>query len=165
MHVFHRDLGKDRKADPGDVIVNGVRTELFKHEGVLTRLARSELISTYGLDLAHLNSTYTAEPLLATPRQAHDHLSHSVPDRQLAGWLSLGQLITWGASSTLSPCSWTPVERELGLTRAQSSLAFSLALLAEGERHSDPVAQPTSSTCSPRKRNSPSRNRARCVDS
>lgn len=45
----------------------------------------------------------------------------------------------WRSSSAGAACSFyvfalllEPVERELGLSRAQSSLAFSLALLAEG---------------------------------
>jgi MFS family permease len=53
-------------------------------------------------------------------------------DRRLVGWLSLGQLITWGSVFYTFALLMEPVERELGLTRAQSSLAFSLALLAEG---------------------------------
>jgi hypothetical protein len=43
-----------------------------------------------------------------------------------------GQLITWGSVFYTFALLMEPVERELGLTRAQSSLAFSLALLAEG---------------------------------
>jgi MFS family permease len=53
-------------------------------------------------------------------------------DRRLVVWLSLAQLITWGSVFYTFALLLTPVERELGLTRAQSSLAFSLALLAEG---------------------------------
>ena len=53
-------------------------------------------------------------------------------NRRLVGWLSLGQLITWGSVFYTFALLMEPVERELGLTRAQSSLAFSLALLAEG---------------------------------
>ena len=53
-------------------------------------------------------------------------------DRRLVGWLSLSQLITWGSVFYTFALLLEPVERELGLTRAQSSLAFSLALLAEG---------------------------------
>jgi MFS family permease len=53
-------------------------------------------------------------------------------DRRLVGWLSLAQLITWGSVFYTFALLMEPVERELGLTRAQSSLAFSLALLAEG---------------------------------
>src|SRR5512133_660556 len=53
-------------------------------------------------------------------------------DRRQVGWLSLAQLITWGSVFYTFALLLEPVERELGLTRAQSSLAFSLALLAEG---------------------------------
>jgi predicted MFS family arabinose efflux permease len=53
-------------------------------------------------------------------------------DRRLVGWLSLAQLITWGSVFYTFSLLMEPVERELGLSRAQSSLAFSLALLAEG---------------------------------
>jgi MFS family permease len=53
-------------------------------------------------------------------------------DRRLVGWLSLAQLITWGSVFYTFALLMEPVERELGLTRAQSSLAFSLASLAEG---------------------------------
>jgi MFS family permease len=51
---------------------------------------------------------------------------------QLVGWLSLAQLVTWGSVFYTFALLLEPVERELGLTRAQSSLAFSLALLGEG---------------------------------
>lgn len=54
------------------------------------------------------------------------------PDHRLIGWLSLAQLITWGSVFYTFSLLMEPVERELGLSRAQSSLAFSLALLAEG---------------------------------
>jgi len=53
-------------------------------------------------------------------------------DRRLVAWLSLAQLISWGSVFYTFALLVQPVERELGLTRAQSSLAFSLALLAEG---------------------------------
>lgn len=53
-------------------------------------------------------------------------------DRRFVGWLSLGQLISWGSIFYTFALLMEPVERELGLTRAESSLAFSLALLAEG---------------------------------
>jgi MFS family permease len=53
-------------------------------------------------------------------------------DRRLVGWLSLAQLVTWGSVFYTFALLLEPVERELGLTRAQSSVAFSLALLAEG---------------------------------
>ena len=51
---------------------------------------------------------------------------------RLIGWLSLAQLITWGSVFYTFALLMEPVERELGLSRVQSSLAFSLALLAEG---------------------------------
>lgn len=53
-------------------------------------------------------------------------------DRRLVLWLSLAQLVTWGSVFYTFALLLAPVERELGLTRAESSLAFSLALLAEG---------------------------------
>ena len=53
-------------------------------------------------------------------------------DRRLVAWLSLAQLISWGSVFYLFALIMAPIERELGLSRAQSSLAFSLALLAEG---------------------------------
>ena len=62
--------------------------------------------------------------LASSPQPTHN--------RRLVGWLSLGQLITWGSVFYTFALLLEPVERELGLTRAQSSLAFSLALLAEG---------------------------------
>ncbi len=53
-------------------------------------------------------------------------------DRRLVAWLSLAQLVTWGSVFYTFALLMEPVERELGISRAQSSLAFSLALLAEG---------------------------------
>jgi MFS family permease len=53
-------------------------------------------------------------------------------DRRKVGWLSLAQLITWGSVFYTFALLTGPLERELGLTRAESSLGFSLALLAEG---------------------------------
>ncbi len=53
-------------------------------------------------------------------------------DQRLILWLSLAQLITWGSVFYTFALVMEPVERELGLSRAQSSFAFSLALLAEG---------------------------------
>jgi MFS family permease len=47
-------------------------------------------------------------------------------------WLSLPQLITWGSVFYTFPLLMGPLEELLGLGRAESSLAFSLALLAEG---------------------------------
>ncbi len=52
--------------------------------------------------------------------------------RYLVGWLSLAQLISWGSVFYTFALVMAPVERELGLSRAQSSLAFSIALLVEG---------------------------------
>lgn len=51
---------------------------------------------------------------------------------RLVGWLSLAQLISWGSIFYTFALVMAPVERELGLSRAQSSLAFSIALLVEG---------------------------------
>jgi MFS family permease len=53
-------------------------------------------------------------------------------DQRLVLWLSLAQLITWGSVFYTFALLMEPVEAELGLTRAESSLAFSLALLLEG---------------------------------
>jgi len=47
-------------------------------------------------------------------------------------WLSLPQLITWGSVFYTFSLLMTPLEAELGMGRAESSLAFSLALMAEG---------------------------------
>jgi MFS family permease len=65
-----------------------------------------------------------AAPLAMTPAPGHD--------RRLVVWLSLAQLVTWGSVFYTFALLLAPVESELGLTRAQTSLAFSLALLAEG---------------------------------
>ena len=59
-------------------------------------------------------------------QQPHDH------DRRFVAWLSLAQLISWGSLFYAFALLMEPVERELGMSRAQSSLAFSLALLVEG---------------------------------
>ncbi|HVZ42589.1 MAG TPA: MFS transporter [Ramlibacter sp.] len=53
-------------------------------------------------------------------------------DKRLVAWLSLAQLITWGSVFYTFSLLLAPVEQALRLTRAESSLAFSLALLAEG---------------------------------
>jgi MFS family permease len=58
--------------------------------------------------------------------------TRSGQDTSLVGWLSLTQLISWGSVFYLFALLLEPVELELDLSRAQSSLAFSLALLAEG---------------------------------
>jgi MFS family permease len=57
-------------------------------------------------------------------------MSHSAS--RLIGWLSLAQLITWGSVFYTFALLMGPIEHELGLSRAQASLGFSLALLAEG---------------------------------
>jgi MFS family permease len=57
---------------------------------------------------------------------------HQQLDQRLILWLSLAQLITWGSVFYTFALLIEPIERELGLGRAQTSLAFSLALLAEG---------------------------------
>ena len=53
-------------------------------------------------------------------------------DRRFVLWLSLAQLVTWGSVFYGFSLLMEPVERDIGMTRAESSLAFSLALLAEG---------------------------------
>ncbi len=58
-----------------------------------------------------------------------NHVQHAP---RLVGWLSLAQLISWGSTFYTFALLMAPLERELGLSRAQSSLAFSLALLVEG---------------------------------
>ena len=58
--------------------------------------------------------------------------STSTYDKRLVGWLSATQLITWGSVFYGFGVLLAPVEQELGLTRAEASLAFSLGLLAEG---------------------------------
>ena len=47
-------------------------------------------------------------------------------------WLSLTQLISWGSVFYMFSLVMGPVEQELGLSRAQVSIAFSLSLLMEG---------------------------------
>lgn len=47
-------------------------------------------------------------------------------------WLSLAQLISWGSTFYLFGLVVLPIEAELHINRAQSSLSFSLMLLAEG---------------------------------
>lgn len=53
-------------------------------------------------------------------------------DRTLVLWLSLAQLITWGSVFYGFALFVDPAEQTLSLDRAQTSLAFSLGLLAEG---------------------------------
>ncbi|MEB2348700.1 MAG: MFS transporter [Comamonadaceae bacterium] len=52
--------------------------------------------------------------------------------RTLVLGLSLAQLVGWGSALYAFAVFMAPVEAALGATRAQTSLAFSLALLAEG---------------------------------
>lgn len=63
---------------------------------------------------------------MSLPLPAHRH------DRRIVGWLSLAQLVTWGSVFYTFALLMEPIERELGMTRAQSSLAFSLALGMDG---------------------------------
>ena len=49
-----------------------------------------------------------------------------------AVWLSWPQLITWGSVFYTFSLVMGPVEREFGFSRAEVSLGFSLALLADG---------------------------------
>ncbi|MFY8102882.1 MAG: MFS transporter [Ramlibacter sp.] len=63
---------------------------------------------------------------MSLPLPAHRY------DRRIVGWLSLAQLVTWGSVFYTFALLMEPVERELGLTRAQSSLAFSLMLGVDG---------------------------------
>ncbi len=59
--------------------------------------------------------------------------SHRTPSlSSFSGWLSLGQLITWGSVFYTFALLAHPIELALGLSRAESSFAFSLALLCEG---------------------------------
>jgi len=65
----------------------------------------------------------------------HLPLPAAYASRQEAGrvWtLALAQMLSWGSLFYPFALLLVPMERELGLSRAQSSLAFSLALLAEG---------------------------------
>jgi MFS family permease len=57
---------------------------------------------------------------------------HTLSLGALSGWLSLGQLVTWGSVFYTFALLAHPVELALGLSRAESSFAFSLALLGEG---------------------------------
>jgi hypothetical protein len=50
--VLYVDLWENRQTDPGDVIVNVIRSELAKHDGVLKRLAKST-----GLDKVSIGGT------------------------------------------------------------------------------------------------------------
>ncbi len=52
--------------------------------------------------------------------------------RALVFWLSLAQLISWGSLYYTFSLLLQPLEAEFGFSRAQSSLALSIALLMEG---------------------------------
>ena len=58
--------------------------------------------------------------------------SASSYNKALVGWLSVAQLIGWGSVFYLFAQIMAPVEQALGLSRPQSSLAFSLCLLTDG---------------------------------
>lgn len=53
-------------------------------------------------------------------------------DRPFVLWLSVGQLISWGSIFYMFALVMEPVEREISMSRAQASLGFSIALMAEG---------------------------------
>ena len=63
---------------------------------------------------------------MSLPEPAHRY------DPRVIGWLSLAQMITWGTVFYSFALLMEPLERELGLTRAQSSLGFSLLLGVDG---------------------------------
>jgi hypothetical protein len=65
---------------------------------------------------------------MTRPHTSHD-TSHDAP---LVFWLSVCQLISWGSVFYGFAVFLGPVEQALQMGRAESSLAFSLALLAEG---------------------------------
>lgn len=47
--VLYVDLWENRQTDPGDAIINAIRVELAKHDGVLTRLAKSTGLDRVGV--------------------------------------------------------------------------------------------------------------------
>lgn len=63
---------------------------------------------------------------MSLPEPAHRY------DPRVIGWLSLAQMVTWGTVFYTFALLMEPIERELGLTRAQSSLGFSLLLGVDG---------------------------------
>jgi MFS family permease len=63
---------------------------------------------------------------------ARQHAPSALALGPFSFWLSLPQLITWGSVFYTFSLLMAPLEAELGMSRAESSLAFSLALLAEG---------------------------------
>ncbi len=58
--------------------------------------------------------------------------SGTTPDAWFVFWLSFAQLISWGSVFYGFSVFLEPMEQALGIGRAESSLGFSLALLAEG---------------------------------
>lgn len=66
------------------------------------------------------------------PAQAGTMDAADTYNAKWVAWLSLGQLISWGSVLYTFTQIMGPVERTLGLSRVESSLAFSLGLLAEG---------------------------------
>lgn len=58
--------------------------------------------------------------------------SGTTPDAWFVFWLSFAQLISWGSVFYGFSVFLEPTEQALGIGRAESSLGFSLALLAEG---------------------------------
>ena len=56
----------------------------------------------------------------------------TTPSHALVWWLSLAQLISWGSGFYGFALFMGPMEQALAIDRAQSSLAFSLALVGEG---------------------------------
>jgi MFS family permease len=63
---------------------------------------------------------------------ARQHTPSALALGPFSFWLSLPQLITWGSVFYTFSLLMAPLEAELGMSRAESSLAFSMALLAEG---------------------------------
>jgi MFS family permease len=59
-------------------------------------------------------------------------MTDSAPSSRFTVWLSLAQLVGWGSVFYAFSMLLSPVEAALGATRAEVSLALSLALLAEG---------------------------------
>ena len=72
----------------------------------------------------------TGEP--CAPVDSDQHVSQPFMMPAFVLRLSLAQLISWGSVFYLFSLLIEPLERDLGLSRAELSLAFSLGLLAEG---------------------------------
>ncbi|MEQ1597433.1 MAG: MFS transporter [Casimicrobium sp.] len=58
--------------------------------------------------------------------------THPAPPRGFVLWLSVAQLISWGTLYYMFSLLLEHFERDLGLTRVNAAIAFSLALLTEG---------------------------------